>query len=494
MTINIMNNFYKILEQATNEKDVENIYREHFNSQIKKLSKKDPKISTITSPYKTDGVLKYSNKDNKININCLFEFKYDILLTNVIERTRVIIQSLYYLKKFELGGEFFIPSTIFIGDKNECFYFHTNNIKKYLGYKLDWNIAPSDAGYKNDELLRKMILDDNIKNFYVIDIDENFNFLETLKHINKISTGTPSRVRITDKNVSIILSVFLKKVLDDKRLSVNDEVNLFIQSLVDRGNNYHHPNKINVLVTKGFGDIKIKSTGYKSYINFFDTELSPSEKETLTATQDRLIQDETRRRNGEFFTPTIWVNEAHKMISEQFGDDWKNKYVVWDCAWGTGNLTRDYKFKELYCSTLNDSDIETAVQVGYNNESTKFQYDFLNDGIIDGEINIKIDNKLPTELKNSIIEGKKIIFFINPPYGTSKSSKGGNSIESKSGIAKTKINELMISDNLGMSSRQLYCQFLYKINKLKQINNNISICLFSPPSIPESNLILLTSK
>ena len=71
------------------------------------------------------------------------------------------------------------------------------------------------------------------------------------------------------------------------------------------------------------------------------------DKETLTATQDRLIQDETRRMKGEFFTPTIWVDEAHKMISEQFGEDWKEKYVVWDPAWGTGNLTRDYKFKEL---------------------------------------------------------------------------------------------------------------------------------------------------
>lgn len=29
--------------------------------------------------------------------------------------------------------------------------------------------------------------------------------------------------------------------------------------------------------------------------------------------------DETRRRKGEFFTPTIWVDEAHKMITEKIG-------------------------------------------------------------------------------------------------------------------------------------------------------------------------------
>jgi hypothetical protein len=272
-------------------------------------------------------------------------------------------------------------------------------------------------------------------------------------------------------------------VLDDKKLTVNEEVNLFIQSLVDRNNNYQHPNKPNVLVTKGFGDVKIKGSGYKSYINFFDTELSPSEKEALTATQDRLIQDETRRMKGEFFTPTIWVDEAHRMISEQFGEDWKEKYVVWDCAWGTGNLTRDYNFKELYCSTLNSSDIETANQAGYNPEATKFQYDFLNDGIVDGKINVENDYKLPEGLKNAILEGKEIIFLINPPYGTVANSKQS---KNKTDCVSTKINSLMI--NLGKSSANLYSQFIYKIllinNKYK---SNMNITLFSPISFLSSD-------
>ena len=100
------------------------------------------------------------------------------------------------------------------------------------------------------------------------------------------------------------------------------------------------------------------------------------EKEELVSIIDRLIEDETRKRNGEFFTPTIWVDEAHSMIGEEFGSDWREKYVVWDCAWGTGNLTRNYKFKKLFCSTLHKSDIDTANQMGINPEAVKFQYDF----------------------------------------------------------------------------------------------------------------------
>ena len=476
-----MGNFYKILQSAKNEKDVENYYREHFNERLKKLSVKDPNISYITSPYKTDGYLKYSNKEQKINLNCLFEFKYDVDFSNKTERCKVIIQSLYYLKKFELAGEFYMPTMLFIGDKNECFYTHTNYIIKYLGYKLDWNIAPSEAGSKNDALLMEMIQDPNLENIYVVDIDENFNFLDTLKHINEVSNSIKSKFRITNQNVHIILNNFLKKVLNEKKLPVNDEVNLFIQTLLDRVNNYQHPNKPNVLVTKGFGDIKINGANYKSFINFFDVDLSPSEKEILTATQDRLIQDETRRKQGEFFTPTVWVNEAHKMISEQFGEDWKENYVVWDCAWGTGNLTRDYKFKELYCSTLVGSDIETANQAGYNPEAVKFQYDFLNDGIKDGKIDVAGDMKLPLGLKNAILEGRDVIFFINPPYGRSNTNddrKSKFSTISKDSV-KNKTSEMMLKDDNGQSSSQLYTQFLYKILKYSELNSNINISLFS---------------
>jgi len=472
-----MGKFYKILETARNEKDVENYYREYINSQLKKLSSKDPNITTITSPYKTDGYLKYINKDKKINLNCLFEFKYDIDFNNKIDRTRVIIQSLYYLKKFELAGEFFLPTTLFIGDKNECFYLHTNKIIKYLGYKLNWSIAPSEASSKNDELLKEMCQDTNLDEIFVIDIDENFNFGETLRHINDITNNTISKIRINSKNVHTILPIFLKKVLNENKLSINDEVNLFIQTLVDRNNNYQQPKKPNILVTKGFGEIKINGGAYKSYMNFFDTDLFPSEKEILTSTQDRLIQDETRRKNGEFYTPTLWSNEANKTISEQFGDDWKEKYIIWDCASGTANLTRDHKYKELYCSTLNASDIETINQSGYNTEATKFQYDFLNDGIINNQIDILNDDKLPQGLKNALLEGKEIILFINPPYGTSGDNKKDSF--TKKGINNTNINKMMKNDDWGRCSEQLYAQFLYKIYKLNK--GNISICLFSPP-------------
>ena len=192
------------------------------------------------------------------------------------------------------------------------------------------------------------------------------------------------------------------------------------------------------------------------------------------------MDKDKQRRTGAFYTPRIWADEAHKYITNTFGEDWKDKYVVWDPAWGTGNLTRDYKFKELYCSTIEQSDIDTANQMNYNPEATKFQYDFLNDGIVDGQIDIINDPKLPQGLKDAILQGKEIIVFMNPPYqdGSELTTDGGDS-ELKNNI-QTSINLLMIKDKWGRCSKQLYTQFLYTITECQKLNKNIIIGLFCP--------------
>ena len=128
------------------------------------------------------------------------------------------------------------------------------------------------------------------------------------------------------------------------------------------------------------------------------------------------IDDTVRRNNGIFLTPTLFVDYAHKMISEQLGENWKDEYVVWDNCCGSKNLTRDYKFKELYCSTLFDSELNIGER--YNKEATSFQFDFLNDYIpMPGEL-VQSDTKIPEGLLNALKENKKIVFFLNPPYAT----------------------------------------------------------------------------
>ena len=180
---------------------------------------------------------------------------------------------------------------------------------------------------------------------------------------------------------------------------------------------------------------------------------------------------EKKKREGEFYTPTIWVKKAHRVIEENLGKSWKQDYVVWDCACGYFNLTRDYGFKELYSSTLHQEDINDST-IRLNQEA--FQFDFLND---DSE---KITTKSP-RLKQALLDNKPMLFLINPPYATAN-NKGATSSH-KSGTAKTWINEQMRENGWGKSSQQLYAQFLYRINAIKEAYHlsNVVIAVFAPP-------------
>lgn len=446
-------------KNAKVEKDVENIYRAEILAALPD--------GQITSPFGCDGVL----VSKTCSLRTLLEFKYDLLMKKKINQVNVLMQCLYYLKKFEDAGEK-LPDTIFIGDINECFALHTNAVVKYLSRQLDWKIAPSEAHRKNSEVCLEMLNDQDIEPF-VYDVDAKFSIKEALEKLKELSQNIVRRVRITEKNITVIYNYFDENVIKDCKLSVNEKANLFIQIVINPNENYLHPKKKGVLTTKSFGELRINHNVFGSFFKHFEGDVySPKEKENLTGLVDRLIEDTTRRKKGEFFTPTPFVDLAHQYIAEAFGESWRDDYVVWDCAWGTGNLTRDYKFKELYCSTLEQSDIDTANQMGYNPEAIKFQFDFLNDS----------DSKLPDGLKLAL-KTKKVLFLINPPYIKSAPNKGNDS----AGVCETMIGDIMRKEKMGIASSQLSCQFIYRILEYAKTNKGIELCIFNKPNFLTSD-------
>jgi hypothetical protein len=442
------------LSLAVNEMDVGYHYREFFSRKIQGLN--------FTSPFKCDGFGEHQN----LKIRLLCEFKEDVDFKKRLDFAAVLAQAIYYVKKFELTG-IKLPSTILLGDRDECCVLHTNDIIEYLAMPFDWEIAPSSVEKNNLELI-KMISENEKINPFIFSVTQLDDVLEK---IADLTDNVKRLIPITNHNITEVFDYFQKHILGKTILNTNELANLFVQILVNPFENYLHPvSKVSALVTKNFNQVPVKNRkAYQSFFEHFKSEYSPREKEVLTSIVDRLVEDATRRKQGEFFTPTIWVDKAHEYIASVFGDDWKEKYVVWDPAWGTGNLTRDYRFKELYCSTLNQSDIDTANQMGYNPESVKFQFDFLNDP----------DEKLPQGLRNAIDSGREIIVFMNPPYATANVM--GNNSDHKEGVAKTKMNKLMIGEGWGKSSQNLYSQFYFRLTKLQEINKKIKLGVFTPP-------------
>lgn len=451
--------FYNEIINATIERQVEDVYNKGLGIYFKE--------SPISYPFACDGYMECKT-DNDKDLRLLIEYKFDRNFDSALDRAKVILQSIYYVKQFELTGRE-LPNVILIADKNECFLIHTNNIIKYLDYDIDWKIAPSTASDKYIDLCIEISNDEDVRNAFVYSVNEEFSFKVVADKIKDFADNVKRYVHITEDNIISIFDTFTKKVLvNTTAITPNDLVGLFVGIISNDVNYYVHPNRKTILVTP-YGEIKIKSDGYNAFISNFSRNYTPIEKRKFTEISDRLIEDTNRRNKGEFYTPKLFVDYAHKMIEQYLGADWKERFVVWDNCCGTKNLTKDYNFAELYCSTLEKAELEMSAK--YNTNSVAFQFDFLNDSL---------DN-IPMGLKNAFEQNKPIVFLINPPYATS-ANMGANESSKGKNTCKTFINEEMVKNSMGCASNNLYAQFLYRILLIKEQYNltNLHIGLFSP--------------
>ena len=458
--------FVKALQTAQLERDVEQVYNNGISLYF-------PNVD-IEHPFACDGLITTKEQDKLLKL--IIEYKFDENFISKFARAKVITQVIYYIKQIENAG-MILPNVVLVGDKNECFCFHTNCIIKYLDYKCDWSIAPSRAGLVNMDMVNAIAGDDEV-NPFVFDIKEGFDFENVAEKIKELACNVQRYVHITEHNIATIYETFLNRVVrNQKKLSSHDLVSVFMGVITNSEEYYKHPTKKNLLVTPN-KNIEIDSSAFDAFFSYFQRTYTPQEKNNFAAIADRLIEDTDRRNSGDFFTPTIFTDLAHKMISEQLGENWKDEYVVYDMAAGSGNLTRDYRFGELYCSTLFESELEIGKR--YNQEATKFQFDFLNDYFpMKGDLH-NADSKVPAGLLKALEEDKPIVFFLNPPYAR---NNGGVYVNGTSdSVAFTKVNEQMQNDKIGACSANLYAQFLYRIMMIKKSYNltNCHIALFSP--------------
>ncbi len=454
--------FYNKIKSATIERQVEDVYNEGIAFYFKE---EDVSPLKFTYPYACDGLIETKTCKNKL-LKLLMEYKFNYDFTSKVARAKVITQALFYIKRFEIDG-LKLPNVVLIGDINECFVFHTNDIIKYLDKDINWKTAASSAADKNPDLVLEIANDENLNPFVFV-IDENFSFKNVADKIIDLADNVQRYVHVTEHNISNIFDYFTSRVLKNpKKISPNDIVAIFIGVITDGDNYYVHPKKPNYICTP-FGDIQIDATQYKGFISYFNRTYTPQEKMKFAEISDRLIEDTNRRNKGEFYTPTLFVDYAHKMISEALGDNWKDEYVVWDNCCGTKNLTRDYRFKELYCSTLENAELDISSR--YNPEATSFQYDFLNDDL----------EKLPKGLLEAFEQNKKIVFFLNPPYA--QNTGDGITKTTSTDVCYTKIKEYMNKDNMGKTTENIYTQFLYRIIMIKNKFNltNLYLSFFSP--------------
>jgi hypothetical protein len=474
------------LAAASNEKDVENTYRAAITAHA-------PQV-VWQSPHNTDGLAVWKPGLQPKTVRLLLEAKFDQDFQNTAAVCNVLGQMILYLKRFELAGDE-MPNVLFVGDRNECFAISTSVVQNFLNMKIDWTVAPSKG---SPALVQALVQGLNILPF-VEKINQDFDFQNTLGRIEILAQGFKHAVKATEQNLSAMFlhwqdQIFRKpdgKVEKRAPLTATEQVGVFLDALFRPNDVYLHPQLFNVLVAPGFANgVPVDAKKYKAFFNHFAQGYKPSEKNKLYAMKDRLIEDKARREQGAFFTPRLWVDEAHKEIEAVLGPDWRRDCVVWDPAAGTANLTRDYHdWGCLISSTCEASDVATMAHERWGGEV--FQYDYLNpDGpslfLKPDELNV-IPPRVEKLLREGAAAGKRLVFFMNPPYA--EDGVAGAEGATKKGVALTKVNQSM-DKNFGRAGRQLYAQFMFQSTQLaKQLGyteDKVVVAQFSMPKFLSS--------
>ena len=423
------------------------------------------------------------------------------------DRAKVAAQVLYYLKRFQDAGDS-LPGATLVGDVDELFIIPTKVLAPYLEKEYDWSIAPSAASERNLELFLALKDDPNM-NLYVEVIDAKTldleAFLDRLTGIAMQREGM-RKVRVSPRSLEKAFLEYQRVAFGGLAVNPKTQMSIFVKSLLGDKNIYLHPVQRNVVVMEHLdhkgnekvvkypspgSDVTFDSAAHELFFEKYDRSgYTLDEQKEITEIGDTLIEELDRRFTGDYWTPAIWVGEAHKVIEEQLGEDWREKYVVWDPAARSKNLTRDYRFKELYSSTLHQEELSIAED--YNKEGVAFQYDFLNDDIELHDASRGLFSKRPSEMTEvekqdfleeqrgkwklpdglieALVYNKPIVFLGNPPYGQSGNNARGDASKIKVGVSANEINRAMLSDGVaGHAAEELYTQFIYRVQMIAEL-------------------------
>lgn len=359
---------------------------------------------------------------------------------------------------------------------------------------FNWNVTPSNHNTKEFVQLYSMLHDQLADIIQVYDFDRQ---AESLRYFIRSSFVLGKhkipKVAINKNNFPHVYRKWYSEVLGTLAVDWESlrgigiyEHDFFLADLISE-NGKTIPQKLSVLLKNNIYGVvvdKMKSSvlfanfgfndGQKAHRQFWQRYKRPPKEEYrdyIIERADRLKPQDIRESHGAFFTPPACAELAQLYIAEALGENWQEEYYVWDCAAGTGNLLAGLiNTRNLWASTLEKDDVnimKERIQGRLNLfENHVFQFDFVNDPLLDqtGDDGKLRKSKVPDDLQAIISnpeERKKLVIFINPPYGEGDNRRG----EGRSGIADNTYIYRVFGKDLGYTKRELYIQFLYRIYK-----------------------------
>ena len=412
----------------------------------------------------------YVSFDNKA---LLIEFKADVDMQDAVIRAKVLAQVIQYYARFLNGkSKLRTPDVVFVADRNECFALHINFLNRYVNM-VNESLCPSDQ-WKNESLLKALAGDSAVQEHsivYHID-DPDFDPEKIFNYIDQLATDVTRIVPITPATLKKGFDYFCTSILlSTKDMSANELVGRYYA--LCKGQDDAVIAKGKLMGVDGYAPVAVNETKARQFKARFGA-FTEDDHRQLERLYDTLVGEAERRRNGQFFTPKIFVDEAHRRVAWVLGDDWEQTSLVWDCCCGTKSLTRDYEFGNLYLSTLDRNELKCSESLSTEAKET-FVFDFLNGATA----------TLPKTLVDALKahKDKSIVFIQNPPYsGTGEGANKGGDCKKES--SKTAVKGRMMDAGMGKAANELTIQFLYRILELiKEFRlTNVTVGLFSNPA------------
>jgi hypothetical protein len=460
-----------------------------FIKEIKKAKTEEEVKFAYTKAFKIKFNAAY--KHDLYTPQIFFEFKYDKNFENIKVRAEILAQALYYLHRLKYGtNNLAIPPVICLADKNEAAFTETELWKVFYtdtDEKYDWDLAPSQP---DKTLVADLYATLEIRkvHIYKLELEHEFdNFKERLfKYLSpQIKFAFGDKKLITEDNFESVYGYWENNFGEAVRNG--QKPSKYFIADIQEGRTFQKPDESKVLFKiseTDYREKKILPKDYDYFWSLYEKVSNPYIIRGIISKADRLTDEDLRRFNGEFFTPLEFAKKGLEYIEKTIGKKWWTKgYKLWDMAAGTGNLQYHLPYdawEHCYLSTLHKEDVEHLTKLFP--ESKVFQYDYLNDDIdnlfADNQLPFNSHWKLPEKLRIDLNNPEtKWIILINPPFATSQEA-GTNHGRSKKDASNTKLRTIMHNDNLGEVSRELFSQFIFRINKEFR-NKQAHLCMYS---------------
>lgn len=390
-------------------------------------------------------------------------------------------QLLVYVRAAQKRGEA-IPAFLSVIDREKAALMPTEKALPLLGDKtIIWPKAGSQAGKELAAQIAPYVQAHIVE--YTIAHDEAA-FVKAVK--DAIRERRIIRTPITPDNLRQVFDRWVDMVGSELGVkSQADYAVLFFADIMHDGQREAMTNlPARLLLTAAGPTFLLNGETYelasgRGYRNFWAIYHRPPEQQHrhyLLERRDSLLPVDEQKFKGAYYTPLHIVDKAYDQLRATLGENWQDRYIVWDMCAGVGNLEAKHSnLRNVFMSTLDQADVTIMKSNPAFAGAEIFQYDYLNDDITDfGEIDYSLSNKLPQALRQAIagartgnVGTKPLLVLINPPYAEATSSENAVSQgedRSKKGVARSRFS-LAGMHEYGKASNELFTQFLARAHK-----------------------------